>query len=67
MSSVMVNGFPEDVLMDIFARLPVKSLLQFRCVCKSWCNLMKDPIFVTKHVNQFALSNNGKASFRIVG
>ncbi|KAK9986537.1 hypothetical protein SO802_031488 [Lithocarpus litseifolius] len=65
MSSVMVNGFPEDVLMDIFARLPVKSLSQFKRVCKSWCNLIKDPVFVTKYVNQFALSNNGKASFRI--
>ncbi|XP_050264028.1 F-box/kelch-repeat protein At3g23880-like [Quercus robur] len=59
MSSSMLNNLPEDVLMDIFARLPVKSLLQFKCVCKSWCNLIKEPIFITKHVNQSALSNNG--------
>ena len=60
MLSAMLNDLPEDVLMDVFARLPVKSLLQFKCVCKSWYAIIRDPIFITKHVNhQSALSNNG--------
>ena len=60
MLSAMLNDLPEDVLMDVFARLPVKSLLQFKCVCKSWYAIIRDPIFITKHLNhQSALSNNG--------
>jgi hypothetical protein len=59
MSSATLNDLPEDVLMNIFARLPVKSLLQFKCVCKPWYAVIRDPIFITKHANQSALSNNG--------
>ena len=32
----MLNDLPDCVLTDIFARLPVKSLLQFKCVCKDY-------------------------------
>ncbi|KAL3532084.1 hypothetical protein ACH5RR_005605 [Cinchona calisaya] len=41
-----INSFqlPEDVILEIFSRLPVKSLLRFRSVCKYWC-----PDFVAKH------------------
>ncbi|GFP87503.1 F-box/kelch-repeat protein at3g23880 [Phtheirospermum japonicum] len=31
---------PEDVIEDILSRLPVKSLLRFRCVCKHWKTLI---------------------------
>jgi F-box interacting protein len=56
----MLDDFPLVILMDIFARLPVKTLLQFMCVCKSWYAIIKDPIFITNHVkHQSALSNNG--------
>ena len=35
MSKAMLNDLSGDVLMDIFSRLPVKTLLQFKSVCKS--------------------------------
>ena len=60
MSSTTLNDLPSNTLMDIFARFPVKTLLQIMCVCKSWYAIIRDPIFITKHVNhQSALSNNG--------
>ncbi|XP_050290062.1 F-box/LRR-repeat/kelch-repeat protein At2g27520-like [Quercus robur] len=59
MSKAMLNDLSEDVLMDIFSRLPVKTLLQFKSVCKSWYDIIKDPIFITKHVNRSNHSNNG--------
>ncbi len=59
MLSTTLNDLPKDVLMNIFARLPVMPLLRLKCVCKPWYNVVRDPIFITKHVNQSALSNNG--------
>ena len=59
MLSTTLNDLREDVLMNIFARLPVIQLLRFKCICKPWYNVIRDPIFITKNVNQSALSNNG--------
>ncbi|KAM3305805.1 hypothetical protein P3S67_012673 [Capsicum chacoense] len=41
---------PEDlILFNILLRLPVESLLRFKCVCKHWYALIKSPSFIEKH------------------
>ena len=40
---------PEDLLIDILARLPVKSLQRFKCVCKYWYALIGSPDFISNH------------------
>ena len=42
---------PDDVVFDILARLPVKSLVRFRCVSKSWNSIITSPDFITTHMN----------------
>ncbi|KAG2688546.1 hypothetical protein I3760_09G100800 [Carya illinoinensis] len=42
-------GMPLDVLTDILCRLPVKPLLQFRSICKSWRCLIDSPDFIYLH------------------
>ncbi|XP_026424840.1 F-box/kelch-repeat protein At3g06240-like [Papaver somniferum] len=42
---------PEDIIVNILSRLPVKSILRFRCVCKSWCRLFRDPDFIKYHLD----------------
>ncbi|KAM7528085.1 hypothetical protein LguiB_031495 [Lonicera macranthoides] len=57
MSSIGFIGFnnnsnsnmPEDLLIDILARLPVKSLLRFKCVSKYWYALIGSPDFISNH------------------
>ncbi|KAL2324768.1 hypothetical protein Fmac_023826 [Flemingia macrophylla] len=44
------EGLPHDVVMNILARLPVKSLLRFKCVSKEWLNLIKSPFFTQQHL-----------------
>nr|XP_009629182.1 F-box protein At3g08750-like [Nicotiana tomentosiformis] len=43
--------FPEDLAVDILLRLPVESLLRFKCVCKNWYEIMKSHSFIREHMN----------------
>ncbi|PIA28141.1 hypothetical protein AQUCO_07200051v1 [Aquilegia coerulea] len=45
--------FPRDVVKDILSRLPVKSLVRFRCVSKTWLEfLTKDNHFIKLHLSR---------------
>jgi len=41
---------PFDVLPEILCRLPVKLLVQLRCLCKFFYSLISDPKFAKKHL-----------------
>ena len=45
---------PNDLVFGILTHLPVKSLLRFRCVCKSWRSMISDPSFVEAHQSRSA-------------
>ncbi|KAK9091937.1 hypothetical protein Syun_026848 [Stephania yunnanensis] len=38
-----MERLPPEVILEIITRLPIRSLLQFRCVCKAWFTLAQDP------------------------
>ncbi|CAL0334633.1 unnamed protein product [Lupinus luteus] len=40
---------PFDLIIEILSRVPVKSLIQFKCVCKSWKTLISNPEFAKKN------------------
>ncbi|KAI3908812.1 hypothetical protein MKW98_029362 [Papaver atlanticum] len=47
------GGGGEIVVLEILSRLPVKSLMRFKCVCKRWLFLIdKDPYFAHLHLSQ---------------
>ncbi|KAK9987615.1 hypothetical protein SO802_027854 [Lithocarpus litseifolius] len=48
-ATTMGERVPNNVVEDILAQLPVKSLTRFRCVSKSCDSIITDPTFVTKH------------------
>ncbi|CAI9784455.1 unnamed protein product [Fraxinus pennsylvanica] len=48
---VMTHLFlPEEITIEILSRLPVKSLLRFKCVCKTWFSIIQDPKFIDMHM-----------------
>ncbi|XP_028074694.1 acyl carrier protein 1, chloroplastic-like [Camellia sinensis] len=52
MSSSLDNNLslPMDIIFDILNRLRVKSLLRFRCVCKTFRQLISNPTFISSHL-----------------
>lgn len=41
--------FPPDLIIQILCFLPIISLLRFKCVCKSWCEIIQGSYFIEKH------------------
>ncbi|KAK4259425.1 hypothetical protein QN277_005758 [Acacia crassicarpa] len=58
LSDVSLPFLPEEIVTDIFKRLPVKSLIRFQCVSKQWKNLIKAPSFVQEHLHHHTTHQN---------
>lgn len=41
---------PDDLIIEILIRVPARSLLQLKCVCKTWKILISDPQFANHHL-----------------
>jgi len=54
----MSEQLPQDLQTAILVRLPVKSLLRFQCVSKSWKSLIRSTDFISMHTNHNESPNN---------
>ncbi|KAI3464424.1 hypothetical protein Pfo_021087 [Paulownia fortunei] len=52
-NQMFLMNLPSQVMVEILARLPAKTIIQCKCVCKTWHELITDPHFVALH---FSLS-----------
>ncbi|KAG5574050.1 hypothetical protein H5410_063816 [Solanum commersonii] len=52
--------FDEEIITEILNRLPVWSLIRFKCVLKSWMELISEPYFVMKHLNHSKNNQNSQ-------
>ncbi|XP_074338468.1 putative F-box protein At1g32420 [Apium graveolens] len=51
------RDIPEDVITVILSRLPVKSLLRCKSVCKSWLSVISNPGFIKSHLHNAIIAS----------
>ncbi|CAK9141468.1 unnamed protein product [Ilex paraguariensis] len=56
---------PHEIVVKILSRLPVKSLLQLRCVSKLWRSLISSPQFAKTHLD-VSSKNKDYAKHRLI-
>lgn len=52
------DDISEDVIVEILSRLPVKSLLRYRCACEFWYALIKSPRLISRHLKNYNDDNS---------
>ncbi|KAI8557006.1 hypothetical protein RHMOL_Rhmol05G0300300 [Rhododendron molle] len=59
-STVAMTAFrlPFEITIEILSRLPVKSLLRFKSVCKTWYDLIQTPHFISKNLLTHSTRNH---------
>ncbi|EOY06277.1 F-box family protein, putative [Theobroma cacao] len=60
------NDVPQDILDQILSRLPVKSLLRFKSVSKSWRCFISSPPFTGNHLRRASSLDPGITALKIL-
>nr|XP_017240031.1 PREDICTED: uncharacterized protein LOC108212829 [Daucus carota subsp. sativus] len=56
-------ALPEEMVNEILCWLPVRTLLRFRSVCKSWLSIISQPNFIKAHMDK---PNKNASLLRII-
>lgn len=54
---------PEDIVMEILARLPMKSIARFKSVSKTWNSETESPYFLRRHLSLYPNSSTWSLMF----
>uniref|UniRef100_Q6JE33 S3-locus linked F-box protein n=1 Tax=Petunia integrifolia subsp. inflata TaxID=212142 RepID=Q6JE33_PETIN len=52
MANGVLKKLPEDLVCLILLTFPVKSLMRFKCISKTWSILIQSTTFINRHVNR---------------
>ncbi|XP_023741649.1 F-box protein At3g07870 isoform X1 [Lactuca sativa] len=47
-----MGDLPVEVMVDILSRLPVKTIIHSKCVCKKWLDIISDSYFANLHLSR---------------
>ncbi|KAL6137094.1 hypothetical protein ACLB2K_062389 [Fragaria x ananassa] len=51
--------------LDFLSWLPAKSLLRFRCICKTWQAMISEPYFIRQHLSRIDTKSNSSYSLLV--
>jgi F-box interacting protein len=57
---------PEELILEILTKLPIKSLLRFKCVSKSWLHLISNPYLIKKQLHFSTQNTHFTTNHRII-
>ncbi|KDP39340.1 hypothetical protein JCGZ_01097 [Jatropha curcas] len=57
---------PQELIVEILSRLPVKPLIRFKCVCKTWQFIISDPEFAKLQLKRAMENNNNVNCYRVL-
>ncbi|KAL6204375.1 hypothetical protein ACLB2K_021643 [Fragaria x ananassa] len=57
-SEAKFDAFPLEIRLDIFHRLPIKSLIRCTAVRKAWRSVIRNPSFIRTHLRRTMESND---------
>ncbi|KAM3311015.1 hypothetical protein ACQJBY_031589 [Aegilops geniculata] len=60
-----VPVIPDEIVFEILVRLPVKAIIRFKSVNKTWHAIISHPFFIGSHLQQSAKNQQRKPSFLI--
>jgi len=63
MEKTTLPYLPHELIVQILLRLPVRSLIRFKCVCKSWFSLISHDNFANSHYEVTAATHTPKILF----
>ncbi|KAK4413275.1 putative F-box protein [Sesamum alatum] len=52
MNQEFFTNLPSELIINILSRLPVRTIISCKCVCKSWLNLLNTPEFARSHLSK---------------
>ncbi|KAL8052211.1 hypothetical protein ABFX02_06G197900 [Erythranthe guttata] len=53
-SEEIQRHLPEEIVIEILSKLPIKSVLRFKCVCRSWLSLISTEHFIVTYLRNSA-------------
>lgn len=56
-STTVIYNLQEEMITEIFVRLPVKALLICKSVCKPWLSIMSNPHFFKSHLHHAIIAS----------
>ncbi|XP_074265227.1 F-box/kelch-repeat protein At3g06240-like [Silene latifolia] len=65
-SIFLLSYMPPEILTQVFANLAVKTVVKFRCVCKSWCSIIDHPHFISMHLKHTSVNCDNNKNFLVV-
>ncbi|KAL9139973.1 hypothetical protein ABFS82_14G006000 [Erythranthe guttata] len=62
----LTSNLPEEIMEEILYNLPIKSVLRFKCVSKSWLSTISSKTFIKDHLKRSIAEDEEKPGLKVL-